>query len=74
MSRAAAAHPKQLEVTVMCEPTRLASALLQAAYLRVAPAVRRSLSCVPVPAPAAAAALPAPAPEERADARARSTP
>jgi hypothetical protein len=69
MSRATAAHPKQLEVSVMCEPTRLASALLQAAYLRVAPAVRRSLSCVP--APAAAAALPAPAPEERADARER---
>jgi hypothetical protein len=70
MSRAAAAHPKQLEVSVMCEPTRLASALLQAAYLRVAPAVRRSLSRVP-----ALAALPAQcaqAPEERADARERS--
>jgi hypothetical protein len=69
MSRAAAAHPKQLEVSVMCEPTRLASALLQAAYLRVAPAVRRSLSCVP--APATATALLASAPEKRADARER---
>jgi len=38
MSRASVSHrPKKLEVTVMFEPNRMASALLQAAYLRVAP-------------------------------------
>jgi hypothetical protein len=73
MSRASVSHcPKKLEVSVMFEPNRLASALLQAAYLRVAPAVRRSLGHVPAsPAPAAVGSQ---IPLERAEAAERSAP
>jgi hypothetical protein len=73
MSRASVSHrPQQLEVTVMFEPNRMASALLQAAYLRVAPAVHRSLSRLP--ASLAPAVLTAPIPRERAEAGERSAP
>jgi hypothetical protein len=69
MSRAAAVHPKQLEVSVMCEPTRLASAHLVTAYLRVAPALRRSLGRGP--GPPAAAALPTQSGAEEAETQER---
>jgi hypothetical protein len=67
MTRASIPHPTQLEVTVMFEPNRMAAALLQSAYLRVAPTLRRSLDRGPVQP-----ALPAQSPEERAEAAERS--
>jgi hypothetical protein len=70
MSRASVCHRKQLEVTVMFEPTRMASVLLQAAYLRITPTVRRSLGRGP--APSAAAVLPAQTGAEGAETRERS--
>ena len=73
MSQASVSHrPHQLEVTVMFEPNRMASALLQAAYLRVAPAAQRSLSRLPASlAPAVRAAA---IPLQRAEAGERSAP
>jgi hypothetical protein len=70
MSRATVCHRQQLEVTVMFEPTRMASVLLQAAYLRIRPTVRRSLARGP--APPAAAAVPTRTGAEGADTRERS--
>jgi hypothetical protein len=56
----------------MFEPNRMASALLQAAYLRVAPTVRRSRSRVP--AVLAPTVLTGPIPQEQAEAGERSAP
>ena len=74
MSRASVSrcprNPQKLEVSVVFEPNRMAAALLQAAYLRVAPVVRRSLGHVP----AAPAALGSQLPLERAEVAERSVP
>ena len=71
MSRTSVSHRrKQPEVTVMFEPNRMASALLESAYLRVAPVLRRPLGYGP-PAPVAPAPQTA---EERGDPRERSAP
>jgi hypothetical protein len=43
MSRASSPRPQKREVTVMFEPTRLESEVLQAAYGWVAPVSRRPL-------------------------------
>ena len=70
MSRASVSHrpqnPKKLVVIIMFEPNRMASALLQSAYQRVAPVRHRSLGSEP---PALAAPQ---SPEERAAPRERS--
>lgn len=51
MSRASVYRLRKLEVTVMFEPNRMTSTLLQSAYLHVAPVLRKPLDLRLTPVP-----------------------
>jgi hypothetical protein len=66
MSRASVYRLRKLEVTVMFEPNRMTSTLLQSAYLHVAPVLRKPLDLRLGPVP--------PTPHEESNAGERSAP
>lgn len=51
MSSASSRRPQKREVTVMFEPNRMESLVLQTAYSWVAPPIRKPLRPRPVPRP-----------------------